>query len=208
MRTKRCMPGMTVLRRFCINGSNQCSSHHHPRTQTQHLHHTGSAWQSTATPSQLADRKSNRTSTMIECFWVLKNLPIGICVGAYTGPVDRDFSLRRILGGDRCSLPRSVGQTTVTTPLPTDPTDALIDLKVRHRLGRFIPIWLNVGPLDTIAHLRTSTRPTEAARVLVRCAAALNPPRCGPVCGGCPLSTSLEPGLTWPSRLGARWASR
>jgi hypothetical protein len=37
------------------------------------------------------------------------------------------------------------------TLLPPLPTDALIDLKVRRRLGRFVPIWLN---LDTLAHGR------------------------------------------------------
>ena len=36
------------------------------------------------------------------------------------------------------ALPRSVGKTAFTTPLPTD---ALIDLKVRRRLGRLIPAW-------------------------------------------------------------------
>jgi hypothetical protein len=39
------------------------------------------------------------------------------------------------------------------------PTDALIGLKVRGRLGRFIPIWLNVGTLHTIAHLRIARVP-------------------------------------------------
>ena len=58
--------------------------------------------------------------------------------------------------------PRSVGQTAVAFPYQfNSPTDALIDIKVRRRLGRFIPIWLNVGTLDTIAHLRI-------ARVLQR----------------------------------------
>jgi hypothetical protein len=36
------------------------------------------------------------------------------------------------------------------------PTDALIDLKVRRRLGRFVPIWLN---LDTLAHGRVAPVP-------------------------------------------------
>jgi hypothetical protein len=50
------------------------------------------------------------------------------------------------------ALPRSVGKTA-DAPLPTD---ALIDLKVRHHLGRFIPCWRN---LDTIAHLRVAPVP-------------------------------------------------
>ena len=43
------------------------------------------------------------------------------------------------------ALPRSVGKTGKTAvgfPYQLNlPTDALIDLKVRHRLGRFIPAW-------------------------------------------------------------------
>jgi hypothetical protein len=38
--------------------------------------------------------------------------------------------------------------------LDSSPTDALIDLKVRCRLGRFIPIWHN---LDTLAHRHIGT---------------------------------------------------
>jgi hypothetical protein len=56
-----------------------------------------------------------------------------------------------ILGGDRCSPAPQRWQNRCYHPLPTD---TLIDLKVRGRLGRFIPIWLNVDTLDTIAHLR------------------------------------------------------
>ena len=55
------------------------------------------------------------------------------------------------------TLPRSVGKPAVAFPDQLNlATDALIDLKVRRRLGRFIPIWRNV---DTIAHLRISTIP-------------------------------------------------
>ena len=55
------------------------------------------------------------------------------------------------------ALPRSVGKTAVAFPYQLNlPTEALIDLKVRHRLGRFIPIWPNV---DTIAHLRITVIP-------------------------------------------------
>jgi len=50
------------------------------------------------------------------------------------------------------ALPRSVGKTAVAFPYQLNlPADALIELKVRRHLGRFIPIWLNVGTLDTIA---------------------------------------------------------
>ena len=31
--------------------------------------------------------------------------------------------------------------------LDSSPTDALVDLKVRCRLGRFVPIWLNLNAL-------------------------------------------------------------
>jgi hypothetical protein len=43
------------------------------------------------------------------------------------------------------ALPRSVDKTAVATPYQL----VMIDLKVRHLLGRLVPIWLN---LDTIAH--------------------------------------------------------
>lgn len=43
--------------------------------------------------------------------------------------------------------------TAVATP---SPTDALIDLKFRRRLGRLVPIWRNV---DTLAHLRVAPVP-------------------------------------------------
>jgi hypothetical protein len=79
------------------------------------------------------------------------SLHIGVCLGACSGPVARDFSLRPVLGGDRRSLGPQRWQNRCYNPLPTD---ALIDLKVRRRLGRFIPIWLNIGTLDTIAHRR------------------------------------------------------
>ena len=40
------------------------------------------------------------------------------------------------------TLSRSVGKTVVAIPQQLNlPTDALIDLKVRRRLGRFIPVW-------------------------------------------------------------------
>ncbi len=43
------------------------------------------------------------------------------------------------------ALPRSVGKTgntAVAFPYQLNlPADALINLKVRHRLGRFIPVW-------------------------------------------------------------------
>ena len=40
------------------------------------------------------------------------------------------------------ALPRSVGKNAVAFPYQLNsPTDALIDLKVRRRLGRFIPVW-------------------------------------------------------------------
>jgi hypothetical protein len=55
------------------------------------------------------------------------------------------------LGGARRSPAPQRWQNRCCHPLPTD---ALIDLKVRGWLSRFIPIWLNVGTLDTIAHLR------------------------------------------------------
>lgn len=55
------------------------------------------------------------------------------------------------LGGARRSPAPQRWQNRCCHPLPTD---ALIDLKVRGRLSRFIPIWLNVGTLDTIVHLR------------------------------------------------------
>jgi hypothetical protein len=57
-------------------------------------------------------------------------------------------------------LPRSAGKTAVAVPYQfNSPTDALINIKVRGRLGRFIPIWLNVCTLDTIAHPRTAAIP-------------------------------------------------
>ena len=55
--------------------------------------------------------------------------------------------------GPDAALPRSVSKTAVATPLPTD---ALIDIKVRDHLVRFIPIRHN---LDTITYLRISTIP-------------------------------------------------
>ena len=67
------------------------------------------------------------------------------------GPLTEIFRYDPFWAATVAALPRSVGKTAVTTPLPTD---ALIDLKVRRRLGRFVPIWLNVGTLDTIAHRR------------------------------------------------------
>ena len=40
------------------------------------------------------------------------------------------------------ALPRSVGKTVVAIPQQLNsPTDALIELKVRRRLDRFIPVW-------------------------------------------------------------------
>jgi hypothetical protein len=39
------------------------------------------------------DRKSNRNNTIIASFLIINNMLIVIRVGAYTGPVDRDFSL-------------------------------------------------------------------------------------------------------------------
>ena len=40
----------------------------------------------------IADRKSNRISTIIAVFCIIKSLPIGVCLGAYTGPVGRGLS--------------------------------------------------------------------------------------------------------------------
>ena len=54
------------------------------------------------------------------------------------------------------ALPRSVGKTAVALPCLPLLTDALIDLKVRHRLGRFIPVW---GWLDGFTGLRITVIP-------------------------------------------------
>lgn len=55
------------------------------------------------------------------------------------------------------ALSSSFGKPTAASAYQfNSPSDALIDLKVQRRLGRFIPIWRNV---DTIAHLRISTIP-------------------------------------------------
>ena len=40
------------------------------------------------------------------------------------------------------TLPRSVGKPALAFPYQLNlPTDALIELKVRRRLGRLIPVW-------------------------------------------------------------------
>ena len=53
--------------------------------------------------------------------------------------VFRDYSFWAAPGA---ALPRSVGKTALAFPYQLNlPTDALIDLKVRRRLGRFIPVW-------------------------------------------------------------------
>jgi hypothetical protein len=36
--------------------------------------------------------KSKRIRTIIASFWIIKNLPIGVCLDDYTGPVGRGFS--------------------------------------------------------------------------------------------------------------------
>jgi hypothetical protein len=58
------------------------------------------------------------------------------------------------------ALSRSVGKTgntAVAFPYQLNlPTDALIDLKVRHRLGRLIPVW---GWLNGFTGLRITVIP-------------------------------------------------
>ena len=55
------------------------------------------------------------------------------------------------------TLPRSVGKTALAFPYQLNlPTDALIDLKVRRRLGRFIPVW---GWLNCFTVLRSTVIP-------------------------------------------------
>lgn len=45
------------------------------------------------TTSTITDRKSNRKTKIIPYFFIIKNMITVIHLGAYTGPVDRDFSL-------------------------------------------------------------------------------------------------------------------
>ena len=40
----------------------------------------------------IADRKFNRINTIIAILCIIKSLPTGVCLGAYTGPVGRGFS--------------------------------------------------------------------------------------------------------------------
>jgi hypothetical protein len=64
------------------------------------------------------------------------------------------------------ALPRSVGKTAVAFPYqPNLPTEALVDLKVRRRLGRFIPVW---GWLKGLTVLRSTVIPQRwpACRVM------------------------------------------
>jgi len=70
------------------------------------------------------------------------------------------------LGGAKRSLASQRWQTAVACPYqPNLPTDALIDLKVRRRLGRFIPVW---GWVKGLAVLRITVIPKRrpACRVM------------------------------------------
>ncbi len=107
-----------------------------------------------------SDRKSNSKNTIIVLFLIIKNLLIGVYLGAYTGPVGRGFSrffAMTRLGGAKRSLASRRWQTAVAFPYqPNLPTEALVDLKVRRRLGRFIPVW---GWLKGLAVLRITVIP-------------------------------------------------
>ena len=101
---------------------------------------------------QDTDRKTNSMSTSMAQDWGITSLDIGACLGDCSGPVARDFSVRPVLGADRRSLPRSVGQTTVA-PLPTD---SLIDIKFWCRLCCIVPVRLHI---DTNANLHIALVP-------------------------------------------------
>jgi len=60
-------------------------------------------------------------------------------------------------GSAKRSLASQRWQTAVAFPYQLNlPTEALVDLKVRRRLGRFIPVW---GWLNGLAVLRISVIP-------------------------------------------------
>jgi hypothetical protein len=99
------------------------------------------------------DRKFNRMSTSMPRGWGITSLRTWVYLGACSGPVARDFSVCAFLGSTRRSPAPQRWPNRCCLP---SPTDALIDLKVRHRLGRFVPIWLN---LDTLAHGRVAPVP-------------------------------------------------
>ena len=75
---------------------------------------------SVVNPLNRWDWKSNRISTIVSSFWIIKNLPIGVCLGAYTGSVGRGLSrsvaMTRFGGVPGAALPRSVGKTAVAVP--------------------------------------------------------------------------------------------
>jgi hypothetical protein len=92
-------------------------------------------------------------STSMPRGWGITSLRTWVYLGACSGPVARDFSVCAFLGSTRRSPAPQRWPNRCCLP---SPTDALIDLKVRRRLGRFVPIWLN---LDTLAHGRVAPVP-------------------------------------------------
>jgi hypothetical protein len=83
-------------------------------------------------PDAVADRKSNRMCTSTAHVWSIASLRTGAYLGGCSVPVARDFLACPVLGGDRHSPAPQRWPNRCCHPLPTD---ALIDLKVRCRLG-------------------------------------------------------------------------
>ena len=98
-------------------------------------------------------------------------------LSAFSAPVARDFSVcTRFLAVTDAALPRLPNHCCLSTL----PTDALIDLKVRRRLGRFIPIWLNPG---TPSRSSGTSHPSHSGGPRAGAMRRLRPhPRCAPGC--------------------------
>ena len=76
-------------------------------------------------------------STSMPRGWGITSLHVGVCLGAWLGASCPGIVGMTRLGGARRNAPPQRWQNRCCRPLPTD---ALIDLKVRGQLSRFIPI--------------------------------------------------------------------